>query len=396
MVLVMRFAKILSIGALLGAFLFAGPGSAQQPGILGPNQLLGNPSNAGGAPVPVSPLAARGPLLLDIDQLVKPGDANYTILSTDRAVAHTALTAARTDTLPAANSLNAGQHILNTDFYGVVTATNTVTIQRAGSDTVNGGTSVVLNAVGNSFDCVSDGISAWACTLGARAGSAGITGCINGLSASGANCQILPARLTLPTTQVFTSGTSLTYTTPANVLWIEVMLVGGGGGGGAQATNNGVAGGNTTFSTFTASGGTGGLAGGGGPGSGGTASGGYLNIQGGSGTGGSFTSVASVDPAGGTGGNSCLGGAGGGGQVNAGGLAATPNSGSGGGGGGAGSGTPSGAGGGSGGCVRAIINSPAATYTYTVGAGGAGGAAGLTAGGNGGAGVITVIEHYGT
>ena len=43
-----------------------------------------------------------------------------------------------------------------------------------------------------------------------------------------------------------------------------------------------------------------------------------------------------------------------------------------------------------------IINSPSATYTYTVGAGGAGGAAGTAgvAGSNGGSGKIIVQEFY--
>jgi hypothetical protein len=56
----------------------------------------------------------------------------------------------------------------------------------------------------------------------------------------------------------------------------------------------------------------------------------------------------------------------------------------------------SGMGGGAGGFVDAIIFSPSATYTYTVGSGGAGGSAGTNgnAGGAGAAGIIVVEEHY--
>ena len=46
----------------------------------------------------------------------------------------------------------------------------------------------------------------------------------------------------------------------------------------------------------------------------------------------------------------------------------------------------------------AIINSPSATYSYTVGAGGSAGSAGTSgnAGSAGGSGGIWVTEHYGT
>jgi hypothetical protein len=55
-----------------------------------------------------------------------------------------------------------------------------------------------------------------------------------------------------------------------------------------------------------------------------------------------------------------------------------------------------GVGGGSGGCVRAIITSPSATYHYTIGAGGTGGYGGTSGqnGGTGGSGVIVVREYY--
>ena len=101
------------------------------------------------------------------------------------------------------------------------------------------------------------------------------------------------ARQTLPTIQRFTSGSAATYTSPPNVLWIRVRMVGGGAGGGGGGTSgggNGTAGNSTTFSTFTAAGGAAGQAEGGtGGGAGGSASAGgnVANIGGGGGGGGS-------------------------------------------------------------------------------------------------------------
>jgi hypothetical protein len=196
-----------------------------------------------------------------------------------------------------------------------------------------------------------------------------------------------------PTVQVFTTGSG-TYTTPSNAKKLRVRMVGGGGGGGARNTNDGANGGDTTFSTLTASGGVGGGNGGGAGGTGGTGTNGDANISGGSGTDGVVNSVANIFPVGGAGGNSFFGGAGGGRGQDNNGRAAGTNSGSGGGGGGGTTTSNSGAGGGAGGYVEKTIASPAATYSYAVGAGGAGGAAGSTAGGDGAAGIIIVEEFY--
>lgn len=197
------------------------------------------------------------------------------------------------------------------------------------------------------------------------------------------------------TRQAFTSGTSATYTTPANVKYIIVRMVGGGGGGAGGGTTAG-AGGNgtdTTFSTLTAGKGSGGQgAGSSSGGAGGSASGGSVNLSGG--TGGNAQAVAS-----GNGGQGASGPFGGGGNLGtAAGAsgAAIANTGSGGGGGGNVSGTTGGGGGGAGAYVEAIITSPAATYTYTVGAGGSAGTAGTNgnAGAAGASGIIIVEEFY--
>lgn len=194
-----------------------------------------------------------------------------------------------------------------------------------------------------------------------------------------------------PTTQVFTSGSG-TYTTPANVTWIEVMLQGAGSGGqgsGAGAGNS-LAGGNTTFSTLTANGGAASVNAGT---PGGTGSGGDINIVGG--TGG--PAVGTATATGGNGGASAFGGNGWGAAPGAGaGLPGATNTGAGGGGGGSNGSANAGGGGGAGAHVVKIIASPGATLSFAVGVGATGGTAGTSgaAGGNGGSGLIRVVEHY--
>ncbi|WP_247776984.1 hypothetical protein [Bradyrhizobium sp. CW1] len=195
-----------------------------------------------------------------------------------------------------------------------------------------------------------------------------------------------------PTAQVFTSGSG-TYTTPANVSWIEVEMIGGGGGGGGSGTSagNGGTGGNSTFSTFTANG----AAGSSGASAG---AGGHINVPGHAGQ--SLTGFTSMY--GGNGANSPFGGAGMGGAPNSGasapgaGQAATANTGSGGGGAGDNATVNTGSGGGSGNWLKGIINAPSAAYSYSVGGGGTAGAVGTNgaAGGAGASGVIVVVEHY--
>ncbi len=178
----------------------------------------------------------------------------------------------------------------------------------------------------------------------------------------------------VPTFQYLTSGSSATYTTPANCRAIRVEMVGGGGGG-ASSGSSGGAGGDTIFNSVHAKGGSGGHAAGGG---------------GAGGSGGTGTATKRIDGNGGGSGavigppiNTSFCGAcggfyfGGGGEGGSGGSGGT-NSGGGGGGSNAG-------GGGSGEYVIIDIASPSATYTYTIGAGGSGG---------GGSGLIIVTEYY--
>lgn len=245
----------------------------------------------------------------------------------------------------------------------------------------------------------------------------------NGVTAAGNVIGLTAARRTLPTFSVatatsvsgsFSAPSSGTYTTPANTLWIKIRMVGGGGGGsgsGSAGVGNGGAGGNTCIDTsgaactgplYQVTGGAGGVGGNtttNAGGAGGDATGGSANCMisfAGQNGDASTNYTASAGAPGGAGGSSAFGG---GGAITVGaGVAGKSNSGSGGSGGAVASASAGGSGGGAGGYCEILITSPAASYTYAVGAAGAAGTAG-TSGNNGslgGAGVIIIEEHYGS
>ncbi len=244
------------------------------------------------------------------------------------------------------------------------------------------------------------------------AGNTGAFTLANGIDNSTNQIQLTSARRTLPTQQIFLSGSG-TYTTPANALWIRVRMIGGGGGGagsGSASPGTGGTGGTTTFgsSVLTCLGGVGGTGNSiGGSGGAATALAGSplpvgITLPGSDGDPSAGLPAAANDTAvGGSGGSGFFGGkgCGGGGTAPSAPTAGKTNTGSGG--GGAASSSTSifpGAGGGSGAFIDAIINSPSATYAYSVGAAGTAGTAGTsgTAGAAGGSGIIIVEEHYGS
>ncbi len=73
-------------------------------------------------------------------------DANYTILATDGIVAYTALSVSRTAMLCAASAHPTGTILNIVDESGSCSASKTITIQRAGSDTIDGVANVVIAA----------------------------------------------------------------------------------------------------------------------------------------------------------------------------------------------------------------------------------------------------------
>ena len=205
----------------------------------------------------------------------------------------------------------------------------------------------------------------------------------------------------VPTFQQFLSGSG-TYTLPTSSkgapLYIRVTMVGAGGGGAGCGPTAGGAGSNTTFGALLAGGGTSSANSNGA--AGGTNSalpGGLIGININGGSSGSIYNAGDFggNLGGSVGANSALGG---GGQAgaNTAGMNAAANSGAGGGGAGGFAGVViAGCGGGSGGYISVLIDSPAATYSYSVGAGGAGGVPGSGyVGGDGADGQILVEEFY--
>lgn len=180
-----------------------------------------------------------------------------------------------------------------------------------------------------------------------------------------------------------------TYTTPSGALYLEVKdkAAGSGGRGSGTSPGNSAAAGNTTFGALTANGGgavttlVGGV--------GGTCIGGDLNRTG---QNGSSTPNGFINEQGGKGGGD-LGYNGVSAQA---GVSAIPNTGCGGSGGGAAGTASPGPGGGEGGYQEKLITSPAATYSYNVGAKSIGGIAGTSgfAGGDGSDGWIEVVAYF--
>jgi hypothetical protein len=99
---------------------------------------------------------------LGIDAITYHGDSNATIAITDRFLStNAALTAPRTWTLPLANTTTAGQTILIGDTFGGISSTNTLTVQRNGTDTINGQTAFIFGRAFQGAGFLSDGVSKW-------------------------------------------------------------------------------------------------------------------------------------------------------------------------------------------------------------------------------------------
>jgi hypothetical protein len=146
---------------------------------------------ANGGTAQTTAAAARAASGLNIYARTSVGDASYTILSTDRTVDTSAtLTAPRTWTLPAANAVNPDDPIDIRDHFGGVSGTNTLTIAAAGTDTINGSSSVVINSQYGGIQLKSDGVSSWHYVPSAAGGGSGTVSSVaiaagTGISTSG-------------------------------------------------------------------------------------------------------------------------------------------------------------------------------------------------------------------
>jgi hypothetical protein len=88
-------------------------------------------------------------------------NANVIVNASSRIIAYTSISTARTVTLCAASEFPTGIVLTIIDESGSCSVTNTVTINRAGSDTIDGATSAVLSSAYGSIGLVSDGVSKW-------------------------------------------------------------------------------------------------------------------------------------------------------------------------------------------------------------------------------------------
>jgi hypothetical protein len=155
-----------SFRALVGADLPA-PGASSLGGV----ESASAPSNefmtgisTGGAPTFAQPSFANLSATISAAQLSQRtavSDASYTALTTDRVIAYTAITAARTVALPAASAYPQGVRLTVVDESGSCSATDTITLSRAGSDTINGATSAVISQAYGYLAIESNGSNAW-------------------------------------------------------------------------------------------------------------------------------------------------------------------------------------------------------------------------------------------
>jgi hypothetical protein len=121
--------------------------------------------------------AAAARTTLQVEGRTTFSNAAYTALATDKYIAQVGtLSASRTVTLPAASAVPAGYVLIIADESGSVTSTNSIVIARAGSDTLNGGTSLTLITPYALVELISDGTSRWSYDVrGPTRGGTGIT-----------------------------------------------------------------------------------------------------------------------------------------------------------------------------------------------------------------------------
>lgn len=88
-------------------------------------------------------------------------NSGYTVLPTDRLVAYSTLTAARVVTLAAASAYPTGTRLLIADETGNCSTTKTLTLAAAGTDTIEGAATTIVNLAYGYIGVESNGVGAW-------------------------------------------------------------------------------------------------------------------------------------------------------------------------------------------------------------------------------------------
>jgi hypothetical protein len=134
-----------------------------------------------------SPTALRK--IVSVYDRITVADTAYTVLATDNNIQYTSLSTARIVTLPAASALTAGKFIIIGDASGSCSASNTLTITRAGTDTISGMTTYVINTAYGQVNLQSDGVGKWVIESGSQFASTAFVATnyipVNGTVASG-------------------------------------------------------------------------------------------------------------------------------------------------------------------------------------------------------------------
>ena len=103
-------------------------------------------------------------------------DINYSALTTDRLIAYTAITAARTVTLPSAASFPTGVLLRVLDESGSCSGAKTITVTAAGSDTIDGASTLPIDGPYVAAGIESNGSNKWTIVEGALALSPNLVG----------------------------------------------------------------------------------------------------------------------------------------------------------------------------------------------------------------------------
>lgn len=163
------------IAAFLLGLLLAAPAAAQVTN-LPPNTVVGN----------LSPVVAtaRAVSLAQLQAAILYGetpvsDSNYIAAPSDRNIVYTAISVARTITLPPAGSVVGGTRIYVIDRSGNASGTNTISVAPNGGDLINGvnAAKAAVSSAYNTAQLESDGTSKWVMVAtGTQPASAGTIG----------------------------------------------------------------------------------------------------------------------------------------------------------------------------------------------------------------------------